>query len=95
VPDVHEAPPIEVAEQERAEVLARVARLGEAADDELLAKLDLELEPVPGTAAGLVGGVGPLGNDPLPSGRARTLEHLGAVTGDRLSKPQLLRGAVA
>ena len=41
-------------------------RVGEAADDELLAVLALELQPVPGPP-GPVGRVGPLGDDPFPA----------------------------
>ena len=45
VTDVDEAVSVEVAEQQGANVLAAVARLGVAADHELFPEFDLELEP--------------------------------------------------
>src|SRR5258708_3110453 len=55
-----------VAEQQRPEPGPRPLRVGKAADDELLAGLALELQPVPGPA-GAVGRGGALGDDPLPA----------------------------
>src|SRR5215469_17845168 len=55
-----------VAEQQRAEAGPRPLRVGEAADDELLAALALELQPVLGPS-GSVRRVGALGDDPLPA----------------------------
>src|SRR3954447_24980773 len=73
-----------VAEQERAELGPRPARRGEPADDELLALLALELEPVARAAVG-VGAVGALGDQPLPPLAARLrvedLPALAAVRG--------------
>ena len=54
VADIDESIVVEVAEQQCADVLACVAGLGEAADDELLPELDLELEPDCGSARRLV-----------------------------------------
>jgi hypothetical protein len=59
-----------VAEQQRAEPDAGSLRVGEPADDELLAVQALELQPVP-AAPGPVGRVGTLGDDPLPAQAAR------------------------
>src|ERR1700749_3550380 len=55
----------EVAQQQRAEVGARALGRGEAADDQLLAGLAFELEPVAGSL-GLVWAVRALGYDALP-----------------------------
>src|SRR5580704_11262088 len=68
-----------VAQQQRAEPGAAPARVGEAADDEFLAGFALELQPVPGPA-GPVGGVGALGDDPLPAAGAR-LPEIGLAVG--------------
>jgi len=59
-----------VAEQQRAEPDPGPLRVGVAADGELLAVQALELQPVPG-AAGPVGRVGALGDEPLPAQAAR------------------------
>src|SRR4051812_49738229 len=73
-----------VAEQERAQLGPRAARRGEAADDELLALLALELEPVARAAVG-VGAAGALGDEPLPALaaclRVEFLAALAAVRG--------------
>ena len=58
---------------------ARVARLGEPADDELRAKLELELEPVVGTRARLISRVGALCDDAFPAGAPCSREHRGAA----------------
>src|SRR5215470_7467431 len=64
---VHELPvAVVVAEQQRAEAGPRPLWVGEAADDELLAALALELQPVLGPS-GSVRRVGALGDDPLPA----------------------------
>src|SRR5262245_14904733 len=62
-----------VAEQQGAEPGAGPAWVSEAADDEFLAALALELQPVPGPA-GAVGRIGTLGDDPLPAAGARLAE---------------------
>src|SRR5260370_6350228 len=62
-----------VAQQQGAEPGAGPSRVGEAADDEFLAALALELQPVPGPAWA-VGRVGALGDDPLPAAGARLAE---------------------
>src|SRR5580704_17530309 len=61
-------PPLTVVvpEQQGAEAGAAALRVGEPADDQLLVVLALELQPVLGPA-GLVGGAGPLGDEPLPA----------------------------
>src|SRR5262245_63910101 len=64
---------IVIAEQQGAEPGAGTSRVGEAADDEFLAALALELQPVPGPA-GAVGRIGALGDDPLPAAGARLAE---------------------
>ena len=61
-----------VADQQRADPDARAARLGEAADDDLLLEHALELEPV-ARAAAAVGRVRALGDQTLPAGPARAL----------------------
>src|SRR4051794_9983257 len=63
-----------VAEQQRAELGARALRSGEAADDELLALLALELQPV-ARAGGAVRAVGALGDHALPALAARLGEQ--------------------
>src|SRR4051794_21523923 len=63
-----------VAEQERAELGARAPGRGVAADDELLALLALELQPVP-RAPVAVGAVGALSDHALPALAARLGEH--------------------
>ena len=62
----HEIVLFEVADQQRAQADARALRIGEAADDELLRRLALHLQPVR-RAAVLVRRVAPLGDDALPS----------------------------
>src|SRR5580704_17325978 len=59
-----------VAQQQRAEPGTGALRVGEAADDEFLAALALELQPVPAPAS-VVGRVGALGDDALPAAGAR------------------------
>jgi hypothetical protein len=68
-----------VAQQQGAEPGAGPARVGEAADDEFLAVLALELQPVPGPA-GAVGRAGALGDDALPAAGAR-LAEIGLAVG--------------
>src|SRR5579875_1129150 len=70
---VAQASPFVVADEEGAQAGAAAAGLGEPADHQLLAGRALHLEPV-GRAAGGVGGVGPLGDDPLPSLAAGMLQ---------------------
>src|SRR3954452_9473321 len=67
-----------VAEQQRAELLARAARRGEPADHELLPVLALELEPV-ARARGHVRAVRALGDQPLPALAAGLLVELDPV----------------
>src|SRR6202012_4707821 len=64
----------EVAQQQRAEVRARPLGRGEATDDQLLPRLALELEPVPG-ARGPVRAVGAFGDHALPALAAGLGEH--------------------
>ena len=73
----HEVVALEVADEQRAQADARALRIGEAADDELLARLALHLQPVR-RAAVLVGRVAPLGDDALPALGARALPRLAA-----------------
>src|SRR5882757_9567785 len=54
------------AQQQRAEPDPAASRVGVPADHELLAILALELQPVLGPA-GLVRGIGPLGDEPFPA----------------------------
>ena len=68
-----------VSQQNRAEVLARVAGLGEAPDDELLALLDLQLEPCPGAFARFVDRVFALRDHTLPPGRLGFRKHARTV----------------
>ena len=62
-----------VADEERAEANPAARRVGETSDHELLAPGALELQPV-GRPSRTVGGIGPLGDHPLPGPRARGLE---------------------
>src|SRR5207244_11805532 len=73
---LHDALPI-LAEQQSAEWAPGCARLGPAADDELLLVQDLQLPPVVCRLAGVVDGVDPLRNQPFPSlfQRPRSEEH--------------------
>src|SRR5688572_3695128 len=75
VADVHESVGVVVAEQQRAKMLARVARLRPAADDELLPPLDLELEPCTRPRAWLVARLHALGDHALPTLFACVLHH--------------------
>ena len=71
---VHEgADVVVVAEQQCAEVAPRALRIRPATDDELLALLALELQPVR-RATGGSRAIGALGDQPLPAGLARLRE---------------------
>jgi len=76
--DVDEAAVRVEPEVERAEVCARALGRCVASDDELLAELALDFEPVPGTLAD-VGAVPLLRHDALEAGRARRVEELPAL----------------
>ena len=69
---------VEVADEQRAEADAAALRIGEAADDELLRRLALHLQPVR-RAAVLVRRVAPLGDDAFPAFAARALPRLRIV----------------
>src|SRR4051812_38214333 len=88
VSGVHErAVAVVVAEEKRAKVLARFARLCPAADNEFLPALDLQLEPVVSALAGLVRRVGSFRHDAFPFVTARLPKHGGAVIAD-ITEPQ-------
>ena len=70
VADVLQPPAFLHAEQQRPEVLPRLARLGPAADDELLFLLQLDLPPGGRAAPRLVGGRRVLGDQPFPASHA-------------------------
>ena len=72
-------PGVVVAQQQRAEPGAGPAWVGETADDEFLAALALELQPVP-APSGVVGRVGALGDDTFPAAGAR-LAEIGLAVG--------------
>src|SRR5205823_705558 len=76
-----------VAEQQGSEMGARALRVGVAADDELLIQDALELEPRLRAAAGLVGSVRSLGDEPFPSLPARLLVGLLALPDDVVGGP--------
>src|SRR5688572_1718252 len=63
-------------DEQRAQPQATATRIGEPADDELLARLTLHLQPVR-RAAVLIARVSPLGDHALPAFPARTLPGLG------------------
>ena len=69
---------VEVAHEQRAEADARSLRVGKPADDKLLRRLALHLEPV-ARAAVLVPGVAALGDDALPALAAGALPRLRAA----------------
>ena len=95
VADVDEATLIVVAQQESADVLPRISRLGESADDELLAELDLQLEPRARAIARLVDRVDSLGDDSFPPLLLCERKHLLAVTFDRFGNSNHVRGGLA
>src|SRR5205823_13307004 len=76
--DVHQPPALVEAQVERAEVGARALRRGVAADDELLAELALDLQPVPRAARGVVAQA-PLRHDALEPLLGSRLVELPAV----------------
>src|SRR6267378_671136 len=84
---VDEALPVWIvdAEQQRAEVRARLPRLGPAADDELLFVDDLQLAPVGRALAGLVARVGVLGDEAFPAFLEGALVQRAAVAADDLA----------
>ncbi len=67
VPDVRQVAVFVNAEQQRAEILARLARLGPAADDEFLLVYDLQLAPVRRPLARLVERRRVLGDESFPA----------------------------
>ena len=69
---------VEVADEQSAESGARALGIGEAADDEVLRRLALHLEPVLRSLL-LVRRIEPLGDDAFPSLATRTLPRLGVV----------------
>src|SRR5206468_3789966 len=70
------------AEQQRAEVRARLTRLGPAGDHELLLVDDLDFPPVGRALAGLVQRVGVLGDQAFPAPLERFLVKRAAVAAD-------------
>ena len=87
VADVHEVIAVEMAEEEGAEVFASVARFRVAPDDELLAELDLELEPVARSDARLVRRARALGDDALPVVSSRARQETLAVARAGITEP--------
>ena len=85
---------LEVADEQRTETDARALRIGEAADDQLLARLALHLEPVR-RAAMLVGRVAPLGDDAFPALRAGALPRLVIVERGDASQRRLAAAALS
>ena len=79
----------EGAEHQRAEVLARLARLGPAADDQRLDLLDLQLDPRRAAPIALVARVGALGDEPFPALFDRARIEAAAVAGGVLAVPHL------
>ena len=75
------APFLVYAEQERPEVLPRIARLGPAADDEFLLVMDLELAPRGAAAARLVGRPRLLDDQPFPPFLLRARVQRAAIVG--------------
>ena len=91
VADVDEAILVEVSEQNCADVLTTVARLGIATDDELLAEFDLQFQPVARAIARLVPGIDAFADDAFPTLTPRLIEHFLAIAFDRFCKPQPFR----
>src|SRR5690348_6820119 len=85
VSGVHEAVAIVIADEKRAEILPRFARLRVSAHDELLPALELELEPGVRPLAQRVGRIGALGHDAFPTSCARLAEHLARAARRRVS----------
>ena len=83
-------PPIIVvhAKQQRAEVCARLTRLGPAADDEFLLVDDFQLAPVGRALARLVERVGVLRDQPFPSALQRFLIERAAVAAHLLAQAE-------
>src|SRR5580704_17250999 len=79
MPGVDQLRPFIVADNQRAERDARLARVGPPADDELLLLLELELEPVARPVAGIVARTGLLRDHTLPVVRARAGQHAPAI----------------
>ena len=80
--DINESVVVEVAEEQSADVLAAVTRLGVTSDDELLPEFNLELEPVTRAISGLVPRIDLLGDYALPSFPARFVEHFLSIAFD-------------
>src|SRR6267378_3953564 len=94
---VDEALPVWIvdAEQQRAEVRARLPRLGPAADDELLLVDDLELAPVGRALAGLVLRVGVLRDEAFPPALERLLVKRASVAAHGRADAQQWRSRLA
>ena len=75
-------------QEQRPEVRARAARLGEAADHQLLALDQLQLPPVERPPPRLVGRPRVLGDDPLPALPARLVHERGAVAAHLARHPE-------
>ena len=96
VPDVGEPALVVVdAEQQGAEVRAVAARLGPAADDELLRVLQFELGPVGGPLAREVARRGPLGDQAFPAPRHRLAVQVAAVLAHLRRQAQQRRAGIA
>ena len=80
-----------IAQQDGAEMLARVAGLGVTAHHELLALLDLELEPGTRPLPGLVNGVLSLRDHAFPAVGASLLEERCRIAGERVADAQHVR----
>src|SRR5688500_9672895 len=87
MPDVHEVIAVIMAEEQCAEVLTCVSRFGVAPDHELLAKLDLELEPVARPDARVVSRVGALRDDAFPVVAPRAFEEPPSAPRCRVAEP--------
>ncbi len=83
------------AEEQGAEVRAVAARLGPAADDELLRMLQLELGPVGGSLAREVARRGALGDQPFPAPRHRLAVQVAAVPAHLRRQTQQGRAGIA
>ncbi len=79
------------AEQQRAQLRARAARLGPAADDHLLALDQLDLAPLGRALARAIARRAVLGDQPLPAVGQRLLVERGAVADRDLAEAQAIR----
>src|SRR6185437_8533139 len=88
VPGVHQFAIVVIAEQQRAQMLTRSARLGVAANDELLGEFHLELPPGTRAHPRLVHRIRALRDDPFPAVAPRGAQHPFSVAGLRAPQPK-------